>query len=104
MWSNVGDGESVGGGVGVVILGEGGVVLEEVYSWNGISIDLTHQLDTPPSLQAQWNSQTKNSSWYWVGSWNYCNCIGSTPKSPKHKGPTSHINGDFGGGTTQYIE
>ena len=46
VWSNVGDGESLG--VGVVILGEGGVVLEEVGSWNGISIDLTHQLDTPP--------------------------------------------------------
>ena len=42
MWSNVGDGESVGGGVGVVILGEGGVVLEEVDSRNGISIHLTH--------------------------------------------------------------
>ena len=65
MWSNVGDGERVGGGVGVVILGEGGVVLEEVYSWNGISIDLTHQLDTPPSLQTHWNNHTKNSSWYW---------------------------------------
>ena len=44
-------GESVGSGVGVVILGEGGIVLEEVDCWNGISIDLTHQLDTPPSLQ-----------------------------------------------------
>ena len=44
-------GESVGSGVGVVILGEGGIVLEEVDCWNGIPIDLTHQLDTPPSLQ-----------------------------------------------------
>ena len=52
MWSNVGDGESVGGGVGVVIMVEGGVALEEVNSVNGVSIDLTHQLDTPPSLQA----------------------------------------------------
>ena len=67
MWSNVGDGESVGVGVGVVILGEGGVVLEEVDSWNGISIDLTHQLDTSSSLQTTWNSHTKNISWYWMG-------------------------------------
>ena len=71
MWSNVGDGESVGGGVGVVILGQEGVVLEEVYSWNGISIDLTHQVDTPPSLQTHWNNHTKNSSWYWMGRRNY---------------------------------
>ena len=65
MWSHVGDGESVSVGVGVVILGEGGVVLEEVDCWNGISIDLTHQLDATPSHQTHWNSHTKNSSWFW---------------------------------------
>ena len=43
----VDDGESVGG-VDVVILGEAGVVIEEVHSWNRISIHLTHQQDTPP--------------------------------------------------------
>ena len=53
--------------MGVVILGEGGVVLEEVNSWNGISIDLTHKLDTPPSLQTYWNSRSKDNSWYWMG-------------------------------------
>ena len=37
--------------MGVVILREGGVVLEEVNSWNQISIDLTHQLDTPPDFR-----------------------------------------------------
>ena len=40
MWLNIGDGESAVGGMGVVILREGGVVLEEVNSWNRISIDL----------------------------------------------------------------
>ena len=67
LWLDVGDGESVGGDMGVVILGEGGVLLEEVNSWNGISIDLTHQLDTTPSLQTYWNSHSKDNSWYWMG-------------------------------------
>ena len=48
----VGDGESVGD-LDVVILGEAGVVFEEVYRWNRISIDLTHQQDTPP-IHGMW--------------------------------------------------